>query len=35
MSTLGTHVLDTGEPTITLHLARKGAQLGAPQNGTY
>lgn len=28
----GTRVLDTGEPTITLHLARKGAQLGAPQN---
>ena len=28
----GTHVLDTGEPTITLHLVRKGAQLGQPQN---
>ena len=29
----GTHVLDTGAPTITLHLARgKGAQLGEPQN---
>lgn len=28
----GTHVLDTGEPTITLHLARKGSQLGEPQN---
>ena len=28
----GTHVLDTGEPTVTLHLARKGEQLGAPQN---
>jgi hypothetical protein len=28
----GTHVLDTGEPTITLHLVRKGAQLGEPQN---
>jgi hypothetical protein len=28
----GTHVLDTGSPTITLHLTRKGAQLGVPQN---
>lgn len=29
----GAHVLDTGAPTITLHLARgKGAQLGEPQN---
>jgi hypothetical protein len=28
----GTHVLNTGEPTITLHLLRKGAQLGSPQN---
>jgi PASTA domain len=29
----GTHVLDTGSPTITLHLARgKEAQLGQPQN---
>ena len=28
----GTHVLNTGNPTITLHLARKGAQLGEPQN---
>lgn len=28
----GTHVLNTGEPTITLHLVRKGAQTGAPQN---
>ncbi len=29
----GTHVLDTGAPTITLHLERgKGAQLGQPQN---
>jgi len=28
----GTHVLNTGEPTITLHLERKGAQLGQPQN---
>jgi PASTA domain len=27
----GTHVLDTGAPTITLHLVRgKGAQLGQP-----
>jgi len=28
----GAHVLDTGQPTITLHLVRKGAQLGEPQN---
>jgi hypothetical protein len=29
----GTHVLNTGEPTITLHLVRgKDAQSGAPQN---
>ncbi len=28
----GTHVLDTGEPTITLGLERKGAQVGTPQN---
>ena len=28
----GTHVLNTGNPTITLHLARKGAQVGEPQN---
>ena len=29
----GAHVLDTGAPTITLHLVRgKGAQLGEPQN---
>jgi len=28
----GTHVLNTGEPTITLHLERKGAQIGQPQN---
>jgi beta-lactam-binding protein with PASTA domain len=28
----GSHVLDTGEPTITLQLERKGAQLGTPQN---
>jgi PASTA domain-containing protein len=29
----GAHVLDTGAPTITLHLVRgKGAQLGLPQN---
>ncbi len=28
----GMHVVDTGEPTITLHLARgKSAQLGRPQ----
>jgi hypothetical protein len=25
-------VLNTGNPTITLHLVRKGAQLGEPQN---
>jgi hypothetical protein len=28
----GTHVLDTGAPTITLRLVRKGAELGEPQN---
>jgi hypothetical protein len=28
----GSHVVDTGEPTITLHLVRKGAQVGTPQN---
>jgi len=28
----GTHVIDTGAPTITLRLIRKGAQLGEPQN---
>jgi beta-lactam-binding protein with PASTA domain len=28
----GAHVVDTGEPTITLHLERKGAQVGTPQN---
>jgi hypothetical protein len=29
----GTHVYDTGAPTITLHLVRgKGAQLGEPQD---
>jgi hypothetical protein len=28
----GTHVLNTGQPTITLHLVRKGEQLGKPQN---
>jgi hypothetical protein len=29
----GTHVLDTGAPTITLHLVRgNGAELGAPQD---
>lgn len=29
----GTHVLDNGAPTITLHLVRgKGAQLGEPQD---
>ena len=29
----GTHVLNTGAPTIILHLARgKSAQLGEPQN---
>ena len=28
----GTHVVNTGEPTITLHLVRKGAQTGEPQN---
>ncbi len=28
----GTHVVDTGEPTITLELVRKGAQVGTPEN---
>jgi hypothetical protein len=28
----GTHVIDTGAPTITLSLAQHGAQLGEPQN---
>lgn len=28
----GAHVLDTGSPTITLHLVRKGSQVGEPQN---
>jgi beta-lactam-binding protein with PASTA domain len=28
----GTHVIDTGAPAITLSLARRGAQLGEPQN---
>jgi hypothetical protein len=28
----GTHVIDTGAPTITLWLARNGAQSGQPQN---
>jgi PASTA domain-containing protein len=28
----GTHVIDTGAPAITLHLLRRGAQLGEPQN---
>jgi beta-lactam-binding protein with PASTA domain len=28
----GTHVLDTGSPTITLHLEQKGSQVGEPQN---
>jgi hypothetical protein len=28
----GTHVVNTGEPTITLHLQRKGPQTGEPQN---
>ena len=28
----GTHVLDTGAPTITLWLVRRGSQLGQPQN---
>jgi hypothetical protein len=28
----GTHVRDTGAPAITLHLVRKGAQLGEAQN---
>jgi PASTA domain len=28
----GTHLIDTGAPTITLQLARNGAQLGQPQD---
>lgn len=28
----GAHVIDTGAPAITLHLLRRGAQLGEPQN---
>jgi hypothetical protein len=28
----GTHVIDTGAPAIALHLLRRGAQLGEPQN---
>ena len=28
----GSHVIDTGAPTITLVLARHGAQVGQPQN---
>lgn len=28
----GTHVVNTGQPTITLHLTRKGPQSGMPQN---
>ena len=28
----GTHVIDTGAPTITLTLTQHGAQLGQPQN---
>ena len=28
----GTHVIDTGDPTITLRLVRHGAELGQPQN---
>jgi PASTA domain len=28
----GTHVIDTGAPTVTLRLARNGAQAGEPQN---
>lgn len=28
----GTRVVDTGEPTITLELVRKGTQVGTPQN---
>jgi beta-lactam-binding protein with PASTA domain len=28
----GTHVIDTGAPTITLRLVQQGAQVGAPQN---
>jgi beta-lactam-binding protein with PASTA domain len=28
----GTHVIDNGSPTITLQLARNGAELGQPQD---
>ena len=28
----GTHVVDTGAPAVTLHLLRRGAQLGEAQN---
>lgn len=28
----GAHVVNTGEPTVTLQLARNGAQTGEPQN---
>jgi beta-lactam-binding protein with PASTA domain len=28
----GMHVIDTGAPTITVQLVRRGAQLGEPQN---
>jgi hypothetical protein len=28
----GTHVVNTGEPTVTLRLVRKGPQTGEPQN---
>lgn len=28
----GTHVIDTGAPAVTLHLLRRGAQLGEAQN---
>jgi hypothetical protein len=28
----GTHVVDTGAPAVTLHLQRRGAQLGEAQN---
>lgn len=28
----GTHVVDTGAPAVTLHLLRRGAQTGEPQN---
>ena len=28
----GTHVIDTGAPTVTLGLAQHGAQVGRPQN---